>query len=169
MTKFFVLDAGVLFSDWVKKKPESTFATTIGILEELNNRPSLERAESLISVGRLIIESVDDSKIEQARKASEKTGDSTVLSKHDLELIGLALQRMDAGFDVVLVSTDLALLNTSKHLGLEILDPENRMQHAIQWMQKCPACGRISTDSSEIECIVCGTKMKRKTKSRRQI
>ncbi len=169
MVKIHVLDTGVLFTNWTKTKPDSLFVTTIGILEELNNRPSLERAESMISTGRLNIESVDESNIKRAMTAARQTGDASVLSTNDLELIGLALQKNNSGYDVVIVSTDLAVLNTAKHLGLGILDPEDRMQHEITWVLKCPACGRTSTDSSETECIVCGTKMRRKSRSKHRI
>lgn len=169
MATIHIVDAGVLFSDWTKKQPTLQLATTIGILEELNNRPSFDRAESMISIGRLIIESVEVSRIEEANEAARDTGDISVLSTQDMELIGLGLQRRNAGYDVVIVSSDLALLNTARHLGLVILDPMKRMQHAIQWVQKCPACGHISNDPDETECIVCGTEMRRKMKARQKI
>ena len=169
METIHVVDAGVLFTDWMKRNPHSTFVTTSGVLGELRNRPSLQRAESMISIGKLAIMSVESSKMELVRSAAQDSGDIAVLSEIDLELIALAVQQMESGVDVVIVSSDLALLNTAKHLGLRILDPGDKMKHAIEWTQKCPACGRISIDPTEVDCVVCGTKMKRKVKTRSKI
>ncbi len=164
-----MIDTGVLFTDWIKRTPNTQYATTIGVLEEIKNRPSLERVESMISIGRLIVMSVDTSKLELVKRAAKASGDISVLSETDLELVALAVQNMESEVDVILVSTDLALLNTAKHLGLRILDPRDKMKHAIKWTQKCPACGHTSSDTSEANCIVCGTEMKRKAKSRSRI
>ncbi len=168
MEPFYVVDAGVLFSDWMNKIQRKC-VTTSSIINEIRNRPSIQRAEAMISVGRLSIEEPSLTIKEDVQKVAETTGDASVLSVQDIELIALALQRMQNGTSVILVSSDLAILNTGKKLGIPILDPKDRMIHEVEWMLKCPACGHSTQDASMKECIVCGTEMRRSMKSRRRI
>ncbi len=169
MSISYVVDTGVLLSNWVQKRPEANLVTTENILNEVRNRPSVMRAESLISTGRLTIHSVEEQSIEAVRKAAAHTGDISVLSAHDTELLGLGHQMLMNGCDVVLVSTDLGVLNTAHFLGLKIDDPLGRMKHSVQWLLRCPACGHITTSSLETKCSICGTVMKRYVKNKRKI
>jgi rRNA maturation endonuclease Nob1 len=165
----YLLDTGALLSNWVQKNPNVKLYTAASIIDEIKNRPSIQRVESLISIERLIIESPKEHCISAAKDAAKKTGDLSVLSSQDIDLIGLAYRYSRNGADVVVVSTDLALLNTSRAIGVRILDPRGKMTHEIRWIMKCPACKHKSTNTKEIECTVCGTKMKRHPASRRKI
>ncbi len=169
MAQIHVVDAGILFSDWTLRNPSSRFVTTHNVISELKNRPSLRRAESLISTGYLVIEDVDSPYIEKVRSAAEASGDIRELSEVDIELVGLALQKKESGQEAVMVSTDLALLNTARHLDIDILDPTGRMKRVVRWALKCPACGHTSSTSKESDCVVCGTRMRRTRRSQRRL
>ena len=169
METIYVIDAGVLFSDWIQRSSVAKYITTLSILEEIKNRPSIQRAESMISTGRLLIKEPTSESFDKVRKAASSTGDISVLSEQDMELISLAFDESVFANTVIVVSSDLAVLNTAKKLGLSVIDPKERMTHEIQWIMSCPACGHISEDSAEVECVVCGTKMKRKAKKSRRI
>jgi rRNA maturation endonuclease Nob1 len=165
----YVVDTGVLLSNWVQARPEAKLVTTENILDEVKNRPSTMRVEFLISTGRLTISRVEEQNIEAARRAAAHTGDISVLSAHDTELLGLGHQLLMNGYNVILVSTDLAVLNTAHFLGLKIDDPLGRMKHSVQWLLKCPACSHTSRISSETKCPICGTVMKRHARKRSKI
>ena len=170
MTKVYVLDAGALLSNWTQKHPDYLFITTYSIIDELHNRPSQQRADNLVSTGRLSIESPAQSWIKQVAIVSSNVGDGHVLSDADTELIALALEFKNSGKEPVVVSTDLAVLNTAINLGVLILDPKKRMKHVISWVLKCPACSNEEPSSSKFtECPVCGTEMRRKAASRKKV
>jgi rRNA maturation endonuclease Nob1 len=163
MKEVYILDAGALLSTWTTQKPSAIFFTTPEVVEELKNRPSKTRVETLSSLGRLAEESPSESAIETAKQASSEIGDKTSLSPTDLGIIALAYQKVGDGVSVTLVSTDLAVLNTAKHLGVRILDPSGRFRKKIAWVLVCPGCGhRSESQKGALECPICGTEMRRK-------
>jgi len=162
MSHIYVLDAGVLFSSWTIKVPEGTFTTTSSVLEEVKNRPSKVRTEILTLLDRLQEDFATPESIKAVRLAADKTGDKSVLSEVDIEIVALAHTKNSLGMKTTLVSTDLAVLNTARHLGITIIDPSGRFKHEIVWSLKCPACyHKSSSKAKELECPVCGTVMRR--------
>ena len=162
MAIIYVLDAGVLFSKWTSKVPEGLFVTTSRVLEEVRNRPSKVRAEMLTLLDRLSEDFPTPESIKAVRLAAAKTGDRSVLSDVDIGIIALAFSKKSLDLKTTLVSTDLAVLNTARHLGLEVLDPSHKFKHEIVWALKCPACKHKSRfRTTNLECPVCGTVMRR--------
>jgi len=162
MSHTYILDAGVLFSNWTSKISDGVFITTSTVLEEVRNKPSKVRAEILTLLDRLHEDYPSSESLNVVRKASTKTGDRSVLSDVDIEIIALAYSKKSLGESVTLVSTDLAVLNTARQLGIEIQDPSGKFKHEITWSLKCPACNhRSKFKANELECPVCGTPMKR--------
>jgi UPF0271 protein len=171
MSHVYVIDSGVLFSTWTKKVLDGTFTTTMAVVDEIRNRPSILRMGILETLDRLEKETPASDSIRAAAKAADETGDKTVLSETDIELIALAYSKMKDGTRTTLVSTDMAVLNTAKHLGIDIIDPTGRFKDDIEWIMVCPACGHKSKQhKTGIECPVCGTQMRRKVlrKSRKR-
>ena len=141
MSIIYVLDAGVLFSRWTSKIPEGLFVTTSRVLEEVRNRPSKVRAEMLTLLDRLNEDFPTPESIKAVRLAAAKTGDRSVLSDVDIGIIALAFSKKSLDLKTTLVSTDLAVLNTARHLGLTVLDPSHRFKHemarCIKYSQIC--------------------------------
>ncbi|MHA1135184.1 MAG: hypothetical protein ACTSSE_01715 [Candidatus Thorarchaeota archaeon] len=162
MSQTYVLDAGVLFSKWTSKIPEGMFVTTSSVLEEVRNRPSKVRAEMLTLVDRLQEDFPTPESIKAVRLAAAETGDRSVLSSVDVEIIALAHSKKTLGEKITLVSTDLAVLNTARHLEITVIDPSHRFKHKITWALRCPACKHKSRfRTTNLECPVCGTVMRR--------
>jgi UPF0271 protein len=161
----YVLDAGAFLSNWTQKHPTSIFITTENILDEIRNRPSKTRIDTLISVDRLRIEAADNELISEVSNAATKTGDKKSLSENDIELIALALSRQSSSSIVTLVSADFAVLNTASYLEIEILDLTGKMKHAIKWTLECPACNYRGNEG--LDCPVCGTRMHRKSRKKK--
>jgi UPF0271 protein len=160
----YVLDTGAFLSNWTQKHPTAIFITTEQILNEIQNNPSKMRAENLLSIGRLRVESVGDEFLSKVSLAATKTGDGKVLSENDLELLALALSKHQSGIAVTLVSTDYAVLNTANYLEINIFDLTGKMKSAIRWIFECPACKYRGRDGPE--CPVCGTIMRRKARKK---
>ncbi len=169
MQRVYLLDTGALLSTWTEQNPNVDFMTVPSVLEELHNRPSQTRAETLISTGRLREEAPTAALIAQVRKVAQRSGDATSLSENDVELLALALLKKQAGYAVTVVSTDLSLLNTASFMQIDVLDTASRFSHKITWVLKCPACGHTSEAGAESECPVCGTKMRRSAIQKKRI
>ncbi len=166
----YILDAAALLSQWTLQNPEGSLLTTSSVLDELVNRPSQERAQRLISIGRLRIETPGPKHVKAVKRAAEHTGDLGVLSATDTELVALALQEKERNKRVTVVSRDLSVLNTAALLGIGILDPGKRMKHLVRWRLKCPACGHEEDFVAvHLECPVCGTEMKRKADDKQKV
>lgn len=170
MQRLHLLDTGALLSTWTQENPNVDIMTVPSILEELHNRPSQARAETLISIGRLRQEAPPAAQIAKVRKVANNIGDGASLSTNDIELLALAVSKKESGYSVTVVSTDLSLLNTASFLQLEVLDIASRFSRQIRWMLRCPACGHISKETGAgPECPVCGTNMRRSPLKKRPI
>lgn len=162
MSQTYVLDAGALFSNWTAQIPEGLFVTTTRILEEIRNRPSKARADILTLLDRLQEDFPTADSLKEVKLAAAKTGDVSVLSEVDIEIIALAHSKKSLSTKTTLVSTDLAVLNTARHLGIHVIDPNRKFKHEIVWALKCPACKHKSRyRTTNLECPVCGTVMRR--------
>jgi rRNA maturation endonuclease Nob1 len=169
MSHIYVIDAGVLFSTWIQRRMERMFLTTPHVREEVLNRPSKFRADVLQVLDRLQEDSPTKESVKATRNASSETGDSTSLSENDIELIALAHSKSKGGVKVTLVSTDMAILNTARRMGIETIDPSGKFQDDVQWIFVCPACDyRTTKPSDSLECPVCGTTLRRKVLKRRR-
>jgi rRNA maturation endonuclease Nob1 len=169
MAPLYVVDAGALFSTWTQRQPESSFATTESIMDEIRNRPSRQRIDALIGLGRLRVGSPGTKSLRIVEEAATRSGDITALSLADVELIAFAIEIAESEDGTVLVSSDLALLNTAIFLGLSVLDPKGRMKEKRQWILLCPACKHSEEGTiAHMECPVCGTVMKRRVKHKRR-
>jgi UPF0271 protein len=169
MSTLYVLDAGVLITKWTDKKLDATFITTPGIIEEIRNRMSRFRAETLFVLEKMQDRIPDEDEVRRVESAATSTGDRSVLSKNDIELIALASTIINEGSDVTLVSTDFAILNTASQLDIPIIDPNNQFKQKITWGMRCPACQyKSKTPTRDTECPVCGTIMRRTPLKRRK-
>lgn len=138
MEKNTVLDAGVFVEGRFMKG-----ATTPGVADEVDVPPTVD----VLAPGREAMGG--------ARKAAEKSGDLDVLSRADLEVLALALEK---GWKVA--TSDFAVQNVAGELGLEVVPVGKAIRKRIEWVWYCPACGR-KADRKGV-CEVCGTELKRK-------
>jgi len=171
MSQVYVVDAGVLFTTWAMSIKDARLVTTSNILSEIRNKSSRARAEILMLLGRMTSMDPASDYVDRAQGAANRSGDNSVISRNDIELVALALMLDDfGGKNVILVSADMAVLNTASHLGLNILDPSGKFGHKITWAMSCPACHyKSKTLKRETECPVCGTKMRRTPMKKRKI
>ncbi|MFO7835975.1 MAG: NOB1 family endonuclease [Candidatus Thorarchaeota archaeon] len=161
MEDIFVLDTGALLSKWAEARRDAQFFTARSVIDELHNRPSKTRAQRLIDTGKLSVQDPLPRHLNEVKTAAAKTGDASVLSETDVQLLALAVWKDEQGFDATIVSSDFALLNTAKSIGLPVEEIGKKMTHKIEWILLCPACGHQRPASGSRNCPVCGTTMKR--------
>ncbi|MGY5877176.1 MAG: hypothetical protein RTU30_15600 [Candidatus Thorarchaeota archaeon] len=168
MGHVYVLDTGALLTNWTLQNPELVLVTATSVVDEIENQPSRIRVENLKMSDRLREIAPEPSHLDQVRNSAEVTGDITVLSSTDIDIVALALGELERGNEVTVVSTDLAVLNTARYLKLGILDPSGKMKELIFWVFYCPACSRQQDkDPGDLGCPVCGTKMRRRSSKKR--
>ncbi|TFG35012.1 hypothetical protein EU527_00770 [Candidatus Thorarchaeota archaeon] len=170
LSQIYVVDTSVLFSTWMNRMKDGNFVTVTGVIEEIKNRPSRLRTEILLHLDKLKEEAPESLSLDIVRTTAKDSGDLKVLSETDIDLISLAHTKMTNGFSTTLVSSDLAVLNTARHVGISTLDPSGKFQHEIIWLLKCPACNRKSKSTVKtLDCPVCGTQMRRIVSSKKKI
>ncbi len=148
-----VLDASAFFTDIVF---DEDLVTTPSVVEELRDSASRCRYEALLASG-LRLESPGDSALSKVRAAARGTGDFQVLSRADIELLALALDRGGT-----IVTDDFALQNTALALRIATRPIRQRAARRITWRFRCAGCGRYY--ASPGVCTICGAQIRRKLK-----
>ncbi len=117
------------------------------------------------------ITSMDPSRrsVEEVASVASRLGEESSLSATDAEVVALALDLRNQGFDVTVVSDDFTVENLVKRMGLVFVAVAARgIRRVAEWLIYCPGCGRTyGRRTSDSVCIVCGTKLRRKMRSHR--
>jgi UPF0271 protein len=146
--RVYVIDTRAVF---MRKACYEEMITIPEVVDEIKD----ENSQLYFSILDLRVEEASEDNIKRVLNVAEKTGDIHKLSDTDVKLIAKALDEIDKGNDVVLVTDDYSIQNVAMTLGLEI---ENVVQPTIskhfRWVKVCRGCGRKV--EGEI-CPVCGS------------
>lgn len=119
--------------------------------------------ESLIEAGRIIVEMPSIKSLEKVKDLASVSGDIEKLSQTDLEVIALAYEKKDKGFNVTIVSDDYSIENLARILHINSIPIITKgISNIVQWLIYCSGCGKVFKDKRIMICDVCGTKLKRK-------
>jgi len=148
MCAYIVADASAFI--W-GKMPEGELITVPSVERELKDL----RSKSLLHISGARVESPTAASLKQAKRAAEETGDISVLSQADLEVLAKALE-----YGAIIATDDYALQNVALHLGLKI-EPigQPAIKRKLRRVQKCFACGKAFEGEA---CPDCGTPKKRR-------
>ncbi len=170
MKQVYILDTAALLSTWTQTQQDSKFITSHSVIDEIVNHPSKTRVDSLISTGTLRVMDPPEEYILRVKEGAVESGDSTNLSETDIGIIAIALSQFEENNELILVSSDFALLNTAAHLEIPIHDLTGKMSEQRVWSYFCPACKhREEIPTTNLECPVCGTEMLRRTTKRKKM
>ena len=99
--------------------------------------------------------------LQEVQTAAKKTGDASVLSETDVDLLALACEVKGT-----LVTDDFAIQNTAKILGIPVRSLIQRESEARIWRLRCTGCGKYfdQVPTKTGECPICGSELKRKHK-----
>jgi UPF0271 protein len=139
--------------------------TTPTVEEEINARNlTTLRFNTAIDSGRLKVRAPSPMFLGKAKTSAASVGDSSVLSKTDLEVLALALELKAEGGSPQIITDDYAIQNMAKHLDVGFTSLATfGIRHVLNWVRYCPACHRqYPTDYKSKVCTVCGTALKRK-------
>lgn len=155
----YVLDSTAFYSG-IPYQGSGRYYTTYSILDEVKHKS----IGSQLVHSRVRVTEPSKTSIEKVRKTAAKTGDIDSLSEADLSLIALALDLMESGDIVYLVSDDFAVRNVADSLGIPLSQTvlKGSDWHRISWVMKCKGCGKEYREYRLNECPVCGTKLMKK-------
>ena len=101
-------------------------------------------------------------------KSSKTAGDLHVLSIADRQVLALALELKEAGFNPRIITDDYSMQNVANLLKVDFVPLLTfGIRYRFLWKLYCPACYRkYPSDYNSKQCEVCGTKLKRKPKKK---
>ncbi len=119
--------------------------------------------------GTLTVREPSDKARETVEKESSRTGETSFVSHADQEVVSLALDLKNEGFEPVVVSDDYAVQNLSEHLDLGYGSLANLgIVRRFKWIIVCPACHRKYKVPEKV-CRFCGTELKRRVASKANV
>jgi UPF0271 protein len=146
-----VLDTSSLFGleqippDWEAYVTEGVLAE----LEKYNDR----RAENLLPM--IKVSQATSSALSKVKEAAKGTGDSSRLSRTDMELLGLALELKAA-----VVTDDYSIQNLASVLGIEYMPMNMKgITKVVRWNYLCTGCGKVFKEPQP-DCPVCGSPLR---------
>ena len=129
------------------------------VVDELKDLRGKARLDVLLSQG-LVIAHPGPEAISAVGSAAVKSGDNSVLSPTDREIMALAYETHGE-----IYSDDFALQNTAQHLGIAIHPILQKKAGIRTWKLRCAGCGSYyDSMPADSVCQICGSPVKRKTK-----
>jgi len=152
-----VLDTTALLAGLLEHGPAS-LVTVKDIIEEVRyGGIAPERLMTAVDSGLLEVKTPNPIYISKVRETAEKSGDLPGLSNADINLIAVALEEHERGYDVTLVSDDYSIQNTAIQLGLKVLGSIHpTIRRPLKWFFICAGCG-FEASSSTLVCPRCGS------------
>ncbi|MEJ5292993.1 MAG: hypothetical protein WHS82_05265 [Candidatus Methanosuratincola sp.] len=171
MAKTYVLDTSAIIYGFNPRLVEGTHYITPGVEAELYAGKTRSVTEVSIASGRLRVRAPRPEFMTVVRTRASSTGDLSVLSETDLEVVALALELDSEGESVLVVSDDYSLQNLCTLLSIDFKPMVTKgISEEFWWFLYCPACGATYDQSKKLtDCRVCGHALKRKVYSKKKI
>ena len=134
------------------------------VTDELRQQtgPSYRLSISTVS-GKTKVQSPSKSSLSEVLNEARALGDKVVLSGTDTSIVALALDLNKEGKTPIIVSDDYAVQNVAEAMKLNYQSLATfGIRAKFNWVLYCPACFRQYPNGDAQDCLVCGTKLKRK-------
>ena len=156
-----VLDSTALFIGFTERG-ESELVTCREVLEEVKYGEGGLRAAAILEGGLVKVLEPGESYVEKVKEVALKAGEHD-LSETDVKLLALALQLLDDGMDVSVVTSDYSIQNLAKIMGLKVEAILHRgIRRVIRWRTYCEVCGWRGEAKPGTPCPRCGARLKRR-------
>ncbi len=167
----FVLDTSAMIYGFNPRLIEGDHYTTPRVEAELLGKRTKAVTDLSISSGCLKVKSPKDEQKEKVRVRAASTGDASVLSETDIEVVALALEFKEEGQAPTVISDDYSLQNLCTNLEISFQPMMTKgISQAFWWFLYCPACGATYEKSLRSNiCQVCGHTLKRKVYSKKKL
>ncbi|MHC1710111.1 MAG: NOB1 family endonuclease [Methanomassiliicoccales archaeon] len=146
-----VLDTSALFGleqvppDWEAYVTEGVLAE----LEKYNDR----RSENLLHT--IKVSQATSASLSKVKEAAKGTGDSSRLSRTDVEVLALAFELKAA-----VATDDYSIQNLASVLGIEFMPMNMKgITKVVRWNYLCTGCGKVFKEPQP-DCPVCGSALR---------
>ncbi|MDI9644937.1 MAG: nucleotide-binding protein [Candidatus Verstraetearchaeota archaeon] len=169
--KTYVLDTSAIIYGFNPRLVEGVHYITPGVEAELSAGRTKSTMELSLASGSLKIRAPKPDFVTVVKARASSTGDLSVLSETDLEVVALALELDNDGREVVVVSDDYSLQNLCTLLSIEFKPMVTKgISQEFWWLLYCPACGATyEQKKGTTTCQICGHLLKRKVYSKKRI
>jgi len=167
----YVLDTSAMIYGFNPRLVEGDHYATPRVEAELQGKRAKTVTDLSISSGYLKIKSPKQEHKERVRAKATSTGDLSVLSETDMEVVALALELKEEGLAPTVISDDYSLQNLCANLEISFRPMMTKgISQEFWWFLYCPACGATYEKSLKSNiCQVCGHSLKRKVYSKKKL
>lgn len=132
--------------------PDWEAFVTEGVLAELEKYND-RRAENLLPM--IKVSQATSASLTKVREAAKDTGDSSRLSRTDIEVLALALELKAA-----VATDDYSIQNLASVLGVEYMPMSMKgITKVVRWNHLCTGCGKVFKEPHP-DCPVCGSTLR---------
>ncbi|RLE51464.1 MAG: ribonuclease VapC [Candidatus Methanomethylicota archaeon] len=164
--KLVVLDSSAIINGYDPASSISQHLISSSAADEIKDSKSKRILETAIIVGKLRVVEPTKQAVKKVEEVAVKTGDRSFLSKADIETIAIAVEARERGVEPIIMTDDFTIQNVAAHMGIKCLPIVTRgIKEKLKWIKYCPACGATYTSKEIDKCIICGTPLKRKSRS----
>ena len=100
--------------------------TAPSVVKEVKDSDSLSRLEIALDISRFRVEQPSPRYVEKAKRAARDLGGLGRLSQTDIDVLALALEYRDRGFEVVVFTDDYDVQAVLRALGIEFRPVKTR-------------------------------------------
>jgi len=126
------------------------------------------RFQTAVESGKLKIQIPHVRYVKAVKESATETGDILYLSEADILVLALAAQLKDEGCTPTVVTDDYSMQNVASKNNISFTSLATfGIRYRLQWQIYCPACRKkYPSNYKHIDCQICGTKLKRKPKTK---
>ncbi|HWQ16296.1 MAG TPA: hypothetical protein VNL13_00495 [Sulfolobales archaeon] len=159
MTRAIVIDAAGFFSGHVLLFSHDRIFTVKEVVEEIKDPMSRAIYENAVSAGKINVLEPSISSIRKAIDAAAEEGIIDALSEADKKLLALALDLVDKGYEVLLITDDSYLHRLARKLGIKTKGVRRPVPRFFKpRLYVCRVCGYRTMKRTET-CPQCGSKV----------
>lgn len=138
--------------------PPTSIVTVPAVVDEIIDRNTKLRFDLLHDAGLLVDLPYKEYK-DIVRSTSISTGDETVLSDTDIDILAKALE-LSKRSTVILITDDYAVQNVAAILNIKYQPAATSgIKKKIKWELRCTGCGSVARSGTE--CPICASEIKR--------
>ena len=163
--RVFVLDTSAFLAGFDPFSLSEEQVTVPKVEEEIRRNSIINtRFRAAIENGKLKVKAPPPEFLNKVNVLATNLGDSHLLSEADSQLLALALEFKAEGYAPRIVSDDYSIQNVATLMGIEFSALATfGIKRLLEWTRYCPACHKeYPSNVSANECLICGTKLKRK-------
>jgi UPF0271 protein len=160
-SKIFILDTSAILSGKPINFKENKMITSNGVSNELKPGGRDYNTFQLLIEKGLRIEIPTDISLNKIKEVIKKTGDYKKLSKTDIEILALAIDKKNLNeYDPIIITDDYSIQNVSNNLNIKF-EPisQSGITKRFIWTCRCRGCGKKFKENINI-CPICGTETK---------